>query len=73
VSQPAKTAVESKTDSQEAVVNIASETTVCNRAIVIPTVKSGIKSVKDQVAWSVTQQVPPTRYNMITSIQCQSE
>jgi hypothetical protein len=49
VSQPAKTAVrvESKTDSQEAVVNTASEGTVCNRAIVIPTVKLGIKSVKD--------------------------
>jgi hypothetical protein len=49
VSQPAKTAVssESKTDNQEAVVNTASDGTVCNRAIVIPTVKSGIKSVKD--------------------------
>jgi hypothetical protein len=42
-----QSAVESKTDSQEAVVNTASEGTVCNRAIVIPTVKSGLKSVKD--------------------------
>jgi hypothetical protein len=42
-----QSAAESKTDSQEAVVNTASERTVCNRAIVIPTAKSGIKSVKD--------------------------
>jgi hypothetical protein len=63
-----QSAVESKTDNQEAVVNTASEGTVCNRSIVIPTVKSGIKSVKDQVVWSVTQLVPPSRYNIIMCI-----
>jgi hypothetical protein len=47
VSEPAGEDSSQQTDSQEAVVNTASEGTVCNRSIVIPTVKSGIKSVKD--------------------------